>query len=257
MKKKILYVIKIIVLSFVIWATTSSAVEHIGIKKEINEFIKKGVYQDSISSDSVKYYAIYDENETKDAFYCLNGIRYPGTLGDIMLGMRSPFPNSIFDPFLSFYVGGHAAFCGSEYYDQNLTINDFDCIEATGINEDGSTTSRISNRDYWLDNEYRNEVIGLRVKCDEKTREKAFNYAVSYINDPYNFSFIFNTNKTKYCTDIISKAYQNVGINLNKDGVAVTVMDLMSNNNTYMFYYKFFDNDGITHIYYLTNNIQK
>ena len=38
----------------------------------------------------------------------------------------------------------------------------------------------------------------------------------------YNYAFIFDTVDKSYCSDLISKAYNRVGYNLNKDGVIVT-----------------------------------
>lgn len=252
--KKILYIVKIVVLTFIFWATVSSGVEQMHIKKEIKEFLKEGVYQEELSTKKVKYYAVYDPKETLPAFTTEGGVSFPGTLGDIMVGLRSPFPDTLFDPFITYYIGGHAALCAGVYIDQVNIIKESDCLEATGL-EPGESVASSSSRYYWNDNEYRNEVIGLRTKCSQQDRQRAFNYAIGYLQDPYNYSFVFNRNNTKYCTDIVSEAYKKVGVNLNKDKVGVTVLDLVVSDDTYMFYYKYFDADGITHIYYRTNKI--
>lgn len=251
MIRKILYWVKIIVLTFIFWTFVSATVENIVIRNEVHQFKKQGVYQEDISTKKVKYYAVYDENESEKAFTEKNGTLYPGVRGDITLALQSAFPDTLIDPFVTFLFGGHAAMSVSSYEDQNMYIEEKQYLEATGLGNDNVAVS--SNGDYWNSNDYKNEVIGIRVNCTKKEKEIAFNHAVSYLGDPYNYSFIFNTNKTKYCTDLISEAYLEVGVDLNKDMVGVTVQDLVVSNRTYLYYYKHFDSDDVTHIYYRTN----
>lgn len=255
MKKKIKLIIKITMILMFVSLLISTSIENLSIRYEIKQFISQGVYQEDISTKSIKFYAVYDEDIKQESFTIEDEQIRPGSTGDIIIGLASPLENTIFDPFITFFIGGHSALCSDMYHDKNLHISNKDCIEATGTINYENSTAISCDRIYWMDEFYRKEVIGLRVKCSDSEKEKALNYAISYINDPYNDLFIFNTNTKKYCTDLISQAYKKVGVNLNKDGGAVTVLDLAFSSETSITYYHKYDDVRTLHIYYKTNKI--
>lgn len=256
MKKRLfLFTIKTIVIAFLLWAVMSTSIENVDIRTQIKEFMKKGVYNEDISYDDLKYYVVPRETwqEDIDSFTVVNGKKYPGSSGDMLVGLRSAIKDiPLIDPFITYFFGGHASLCAYEYDDHENTILKSDCIETAGMNEhyeDNVVSS--SDRQFWMNNEYRNSVIGLRVHSSEEQRKIAVNHAISLFGDFYNYSFIFNTKNTHYCSDIMSKAWLRAGINLNHDLVATTVLDLIVAPETYLFMYKYVDSQNVTHIYYI------
>ena len=95
------------------------------------------------------------------------------------------------------------------------------------------------------------EVIVLRVKTTEEERCKVLSKAMALVGEPYNYTFFFNTKEASYCTDIVGKAYSEIGVDLNKDKLTTSVYDLLISKDTYISYYYYMDSKGIKHFYYL------
>lgn len=259
MIRKILYIIQTIVVFFVLGSIITTTYENIDIRMQINKFMEKGALNNEISSSFRKFYKVPRETwqEQKRTFTIKNSRFFPGSSGDIIVTNESPFPGMpIIDEFLTYFVGGHASLCAYEYTDYIEQIKETDAIENTGLVDEGDiAVVETTTNSFWNDIGYKNEYIGLRVNCSEEQRKIAVNQAISYIGDPYNYSFIFNTKKTHYCSDLISKAYAAVGIDLNKDLLAITILDLIVTQHTYISIYRYVDNNEVEHVYYLDDGI--
>lgn len=248
--KKLFYIIRTIIIAFLLWVVVSSSVENIKINILIDNFTSQGVYQGDISTYQNKIYYVY-KSDDYDSFEVINDKTYPGREGDVIVGLKSAVTDVPFvDPAITFLFGGHAAFATWNYEDQNITMDNSMCIETTGNEESDNNIVQTDIRSYWDDLNYRTEYIGLRVKTSLDNKIIAFNECVSMMNQKYNYSFIFNQKNQSYCSDLISKAYGKVGVNLNNDLLGTTVQDLIVSNNTYITIYKIVKND-VSYTYYL------
>ena len=102
-----------------------------------------------------------------------------------------------------------------------------------------------------MTNKYFNTVIGLRVDMTEEEYEMVTSVIMSYLDDPYNSTFFFNTTNAKYCSDLISSGFSYIGRNLNRDSSTTSIYDLIVSPETYISYYHYFDGNGVKHVYYL------
>lgn len=256
--------------------------ETIKIKKDIKSFINKATLNEEISTETIKYYEVsretyYPNEYEREPFYD-NDLTLPGSEGDILVTQKAPFSYlpGIYE-FISFFFGGHSVYIGSDdkLY-QTLGFPEPDESLLKLIFKGGKTAHASKVENYWLDSNfhtekdanykkfgsyYRDEWIGLRIKNVSKEEV----YEVTSILDdlverkaPYNFLFIFFTNNKYYCTDLITRPYSTITnsdgepkYNLNKDGFAVTVNDLIVSSDTYISYYVKTDKYGIKHIYYI------
>jgi len=245
------------IIFILIWATTVSAVKHIDKAILVESFKARGKLDEASSTDKIKYYKI-ESNETRPAFTKTSGgYVIPGSAGDILTATTAvigdglyPLIGDALNGFIGFYAGGHAALCTKDYQDYEFSTDEYQSIEASGTEGEGNNPSRVNYRSYWAGDIPYKEVIGLRVKLSDKEIDEVMSNCASMLNDPYNFSFIFDTINNSYCTDILSKAFIKYA-NLNKDGFATTVWDLICSGDTYISYYHYFDNAGVKHIYYL------
>lgn len=212
----------------------------------VENFKSKGIYQENISSEYVKFYSI-ESNENKKAFREENGFIYPGFHGDILVSTQATLINKFVSDFVSFYAGGHAAVCID--YSDKININSNMTIESSGVNGDDEV--KVFNKSYWISENIFTEVIGLRMNMTIEEENQFVDNVSDYIGFPYNYSFVFNTNNSVYCSDLVSRAAKPLGYNLNKDNGTTSIYDLIVSNDTYMFYYHYIDNEGIKHIYYL------
>lgn len=247
--KKLLFVLSSIFLLAIIWTFTTSTVKNVQKTILVEEFKDKGVFQKELSTEKIKFYKI-ESNEKKEAFISYDGIIYPGTVGDIIVSTNNKLVNPVIGGLLSYTVGGHACLVTKDYEDYQIDLDDDTCIEAIGLNENNNVAS-VFPRDFWDNHPVYREVIGLRVKMSDEEIDELISYASTLVGDPYNYSFLFNTDESSYCTDIISKSFKKIGYNLNKDSFATTVYDLIVSSDTYISYYHYFDSEGVKHIYYL------
>lgn len=252
--RNILKIVWIALRSFIIFLllgyTINASVEHIEKDVIVHQFKKRGVYQKDISSDTIKYYKIKSNDASSLTFLSENNDSLPGANGDILVSVQQNTIHPMVNGIISFYAGGHAAYIPGEFSDFDHNITENKTIEATETNGI-STTCTVFDRTDWQGDKFFTEVIGLRVKLTEKQKLEVKTQITSRLGDPYNQSFIFNTENSVYCSDLISKAYKKVGKNLNNDGFTTSIWDLIVSPDTYISYYHYFDNDGIKHIYYL------
>ena len=283
--KRILKLTLYAVIGFFVFLTGQTIGEHIAIQQEIRQFVQKGVLDEVNSTDTVKYYIVsretYYPNELVRTPFYESDFTKPGDAGDIFVTQTSPLAGFAgIHEFVSFFFGGHAAVIDEQnmIYETigipNSDENLFDVMLNGG--EDTKVTGGIRN--YWLNptfrsvNEndpnylaygtyYRKSWIGLRLKG---VTESDITTVMDYLEDKeqkeaqYNYWFVFNTNNRYYCTDMVSRAYEaiktpdgNQKYHLNKDGIAVTVNDLVLSKNTYISYYVTTDKNDVKHVYYI------
>lgn len=247
---KIIFIsIRSILLFIVVSAVLTASTKNIQTTILVENFKAKGVYQEDISTPTVKFYKISSDEE-KSAYIVSGKKIIPGNSCDILTTKQAELGGPLTRGFIQFFAGGHAALCSEEYTDFETKLNDLTSIEATGLSDNGDNSASIFYRDYWSDDYTYTEIIGLRVKMTDRERKEVLSNAASYLGEDYNYSFLFNTDNKTYCSDLISKAFSTIGVNLNKDGFTTSVYDLIVSNETYISYYHYFK-DGIKYIYYL------
>lgn len=281
--KKILLRVLILIAGFFIFLTGQTVGEYILINKDIKAFMEKGVLQESISTDTVKYYKVsretyYPDEYARDAFYQGN-LNKPGAMGDIFVTQTSPlamYPGV--HQFVSFYFGGHAA-----YVDEDNLL--FETIGIPNSDEKlldvmfngGRNTHVMDNvRNYWLSPNhrdetdpgfaaygtyYRKEWIGLRVKgATLEDNQAVVDHLRSLAEQKaqYNFFFVLNTKNRYYCTDLVTRAIEKIDdidgtqkFDFNKDGFAVTINDMILSKDTYISFYVRTDKNDVKHVYYI------
>ncbi len=255
MKKLVYYIlasIEAILLFIVVGAVTTAIAKHIQSAYLIQQFKKQGIYQEDLSTSSVKVYTIQSK-ETLKTYQLVNGEYYPGNTGDIILSLSSEMEIPFVHGFVSFFAGGHAALVLGEYQDHNTQtsqVDSFKVMEATGLNETDNY-AEIASKSYWVSEDKYKEVICVRPKMTEEQRKMILVNAMAMEKDPYNYSFLFDTKNKSYCSDLISKTFDTVGINLNKDSFTTSIYDLLISNETYISYYHYYDSEGVKHVYYL------
>jgi hypothetical protein len=244
--KIVLLILQSALIFIVIGATSSAITKNIQKIVLVEQFKSKGIYQEDISTSDLKFYRIESNEETK-AFRYKNNQIYPGFHGDILVSTEATLINPLVSDFISFYAGGHAAICID--YSDKIKVEDNMTIEASGVN--GDDEAQLYKKNYWVSENIFSEVIGLRMNMDEKQKNTFVDNATNFLGYPYNYSFIFNTKKSVYCSDLVSRSAKTVGFNLNKDNGATTIYDLIVSSDTYIFYYHYIDNEDVKHIYYL------
>lgn len=251
--RKIVKISWIILKSFIIFMllsfTTVVVIEHTTTDILVQKFIAKGEFQEDMSTEYFKYYKIPYSGKPTMIYDLQSHDCYPGGKGDILV---SPEQNTI-APFLneiiSFYAGGHAAYCLGEYGDYQISSSNMETVETTETQS--VHTARIYSKQDWMNNQFFNQVIGLRVDMTDEECDKVTSTILSYYGDPYNVTFFFNTTNTKYCSDMVSQGFKYIGKNLNRDLSTTSIYDLIVSPDTYISYYHYFDSNGVKHIYYL------
>lgn len=260
---------------------------------EIDHFISRATFeyeevrQLTYGEEIRRYYTVsretFELEDPRDVFTSASRDTI-GKTGDVFVTRQSPFPSvPIVHQWISFFFGGHAAIL-----DENNRL-----YEATGLGSSdttipevilhpgdephdyGVTTAYSSN--YWL-NPYRrsetdpsypyygrynrNEFLTLRVKnTTDEMRAGAVDFARrTYTGERlYNYTFFLDMTYKFYCTDLISRAYQDVLIPENKqqlysetlnDRFITSVNDLINDEETYISSYVYIEGN-IVNIYYL------
>lgn len=254
--KFILIALESAVIFILLWGNVVTLVKHIEKMVLIDSFKAKAHLDEEKSTKTVKFYKIKSDEELP-SYVSYNGYIVPGNVGDILVSPQSLMNvsgNSVLDSLitgiLSWYAGGHAAIATGNYYSYELGYaNNLMNVESTGM-EPGENPATLSSRIYWEDR-YKTEVIGLRCKTTKAERDELISIATSLVDDPYNYSFIFDIDNTSYCSDLIAKCYAKIGKDLNKDSFATTIYDIIVSGDVYISYYHYFDSDNVKHIYYL------
>lgn len=235
--KKIIISCFVLILIFIISTTTY---ENIRFHVKLNNFLEDQILLDSKSDDLNKYY--YKTN----AAYYDNNYMYPGSFCDILVTTDSSVEVPVIHSLLDLTVGGHAGLCAMYYADKYYTITDYDSIDTAYNETDNKTTIYPKNR--WNDYVEFPSFFILRVNLTSEQMYTVFNEVVSSLGDPYNLTFLLDTKNKSYCSDLISKAFRKIDINLNYDFGATTVIDLLESKYTEIVGYKTRRN-GINYFY--------
>ncbi len=293
---KVLKTLLILILMGMVYSLGIAVAENIQVDRAIEDFKDRSTFVEEVTIEyslgnyqTRRYYEVsretsYELEDTRSVFY--NDTRkFLGQKGDIFVSQDSPFPFTAWAHlFISYYFGGHAAinngnnrFIEAVGFPQgDETILDF--ILHPG-NEPHNFSATVSNSytNYWLNpvyrtesdpeypyygTRYRNEFIGLRVKnITSEQIDGAVNYAQDKVDkNLYNFLFFLDMEYKFYCTDLVSRAYQSVMVDenrqknysraLNDDRFITSVNDLILSDETYMIFYVEYIDD-VWHIYYL------
>ena len=204
----------------------------------------------------------YEISDDRDIFYD-DAKRELGQFGDILLTRQSAFKDiPLIHEFISYYFGGHTAFRdkGAGLYETTGLNIDFktltETISSPGYDSEieGASVQHI-NSNYWFDPSastqyapfYRTEMMSVRVKgVTEIQLEAAKEYLDYQIlhKSLYNFLFWLDMDEKHYCTDLVSRAYQNAfypleeqknySRSLNDDGFITSVNDILLSRQTYL-----------------------
>lgn len=246
--KIILNLILILFTSLIFGLTINSSCENIKIRKEINSFKNRGVFQEEMSTETEKFYKVSRETwmSSTPSYTVVDGYMTYGGAGDIVCGLKSNIQNVPgVTGTIEFYVGGHtSSVCFDESY-KGMNFKSNYSIES----KPHSGVNYVSNK-FWNSTDYQTEVICVRVNTSEENKRTAFRYMADQLGKDYNTTFIFNTKNKYYCSDLISRAYNTCGIRLNYDGFYCSILDLMCSRMTYISFYKVYKN-GINYYYYL------
>ncbi len=288
--------ILILIIGSLIYSLGVAVSENIQVNRSIEAFKTRanGVFiEETVLFGSIeqvrRYYQVsretsYEINDNRSIFQSEDKM-FLGQKGDIFLAHDSPFPHiPVIHQFISYYFGGHAAIHNGNgafieaigFPDDDETL--WDIISHPGDQpHDYSVVVAETQSNYWLNPayrrptdksyqyfgpNYRKEFIGLRVK--DVTPEQ-IDGAVDYARDKvgtalYNFLFGFDMTYKFYCTDLVSRAYQHVLIDedkqrnysraLNDDLFITSVNDIILSKDTYIIFYVEIINE-IVHIYHL------
>ncbi len=243
-----LFVLINLICAFLLGMIINSCVENVKVSILIEEFKSKGVYQESMSNSYNKFYMVSRETwmPDDDSYVVKNKRMTYGNEGDIILGLDSNAGSfSLTNDIISFFFGGHAAsVCFEEKYNQEYYYKDYS-IEShveLGVHKEIST--------YWNEEYYRNQIVCLRVKASREEKREAFHNIADCIGKKYNKTFLFNTKNRYYCTDLISRAWEKVGYDLNYDGFYCSVQDLICSDKTYISFYKEYK-ENVAYYYFL------
>lgn len=262
-------------------------------QNNIDEFISRATFEyeelreGSYGEEVRRYYSVSREtvevNDNRSVFTNISRDTL-GQTGDIFVTRQSPFPSvPIIHEWITFYFGGHAAILDENnrlYEATGLGGSDASMFEVMFHPGDephdlGVTTAYSSN--YWL-NPYRrtesdpsypyygrynrSEFMTLRVKnTTDEMRAGAVDFAKrTYTGERlYNYTFFLDMKYKFYCTDLVSRAYQDVLIPKNEqqvysealnDRFITSVNDLINAEETYISSYVHIENN-VVHIYYL------
>lgn len=243
-----LLIFRSILIFVAIGAFTTASVKNVMKLVIVEKFKSQGIYQEDISTDRIKYYRI--ESDEEKGFKKVGNNILPGAPGDILVSTQATVVNPLVSGLISFFAGGHAAICCDDYRDYEISLDSSISIEATGL-ESGANLAKPFNKSYWMNDSVFTEIMALRIDMNESEKKEVLSNSSALLGDPYNFSFIFDTENKSYCSDIVSKTYSKIGANLNKDGFTTSVYDLIVSSDTYLSYYHYYDNNNVLHIYYL------
>ena len=286
----------ILAISGAIYSLGVAISENIQVDRAIEAFKARaqGVYTEEVVTingveQTRRYYSVsretsYELTDTRSVFQSIDRLEL-GKKGDIFVSQDSPFPHiPVIHQFISYYFGGHAAIhTGEGTFVEAIGFPDsdeslWDIMTHPGNQpHDFSTVVGVSQTNYWLNpnyrttsdksypyfgRNYRKDFVGLRVKNITPSQiDGAVDFAMDQVGTSlYNFWFFLDMKYKYYCTDLVSRAYQDVMIPthkqklyskaLNDDGFITSVNDMILSNDTYIIFYVEIKNN-ITHIYHL------
>lgn len=239
--------IESILLFIAIGGLTSAISKYIYSDILIESFKKRGVFNEEASSYLQRIYVI-EANEDVPVCDRVGNIYYPGNTADIIITLKSEMDIPFVQDFVSFFAGGHAAIVLGSYADVLQSVDYSNTLESSGLNAEFNLAD-VYDKTYWL--EYPYPIIGLRLNLTDEQKNMLVARTMAMVDESYNYSFLFDTKNKSYCSDLVSKVYSSIGINLNKDGFTTSIYDILISSETYISYYRYFDSNGVEYIYYL------
>ena len=247
--KFLLKVFNVIFITFIAYILVSSSIKNIIVQTRINNFKKECTLNETLSTPNKKFYSV--SRETNKSLIYDGDIVYAGQPLDIMINLSSSFAVPGFYEIFSFTIGGHAAVNSLNYADFTYDINESNCLE-TAYNDKYQDVF-YDSRNYWEDLNYTDSYLVFRVNLTENEKRIVFNKLVSMLDDKYNLSFLFNTKESHYCSDLVYKAFKEVGVNLNFDGFVTTMFDIATSKKVNLVVYKEYDKTKDIANYYFVN----
>ena len=283
--KKIFKSILILIIFGIVYSFAFSTYENIKINNMVKNFKNRATnyeeielkYSETLTNRThIRRYWVVPretlENDNRNVFNDEAKTKL-GQKGDIFTTRTSPFPKVFgFHQFMTYYFGGHAAIYddGKVYeatgYPNNL--NEFFAIvgnKGDDPNHGLSAVAQSKTSSYWTvpnrseyhyNMYYRKEFFVLRVKgMDDELADAFIESANEKVEDKrlYNFLFFLNMKNKYYCTDFVSRSYEdaynrirkdnpqyrNKGYAkmLNDDGFITSVNDLILAKDTYISFY--------------------
>ncbi len=257
--RRIIIIVALIILIPSIIFVINGLVERVSVNNMINEFKKRGEFVTKVGDTNYYKVIAKDDEDGKNVFDIYNEDKYIGTTGDIILTNRNPlrYSNTIFTKeivgiFAKSMFLGHASY--------NVTDDGAVIVEITDhTTNDNKNIEDVSGVKYsqntWISEDDGSPyIIGLRIKgISEEVKERIVDFASNNIGKEYNYLFIKREERF-YCTDLVSRAYEDSGININYDGFFVTGNDMIVSGETYIIFIreKYVENgEEYYNIYYL------
>lgn len=243
---KRLFTMLIVILLLISIFLIDTTIESNDINKNIKNFKSRGVLVYEI--DNYSYYKISKKYDYEN---CSNICNDPldtniGTIGDIYISNRDPLGGFFITEWLSNIAWiGH---CGMVYNEEGSQI-----IEIVGNkNKEDNIVKIVENNWMKIDSP---EYLIMRVKDNNiSKKEKLIDESVKILGCKYDYTFCLGGNKRFYCSNMISYLYKKININLNSDSLFTTGSDIITNENTYIIYYRerYIKNNKVCYnIYYL------
>ena len=257
--------------------------------QHINQFISRAEetpsFSQIVNGYTFHYYSVSRETheleDSRNVFYDNNKLKL-GQTGDIIVTQQSPFPNvPIIHQWITYYFGGHASLVNEDNTLYEATgigsANIFDVMLFPGNQTHDFDVSVTRSANYWINTNRRtesnpafpyygtfnrNKFLSLRVKnINQDQREGAVAYAKRLYEEEalYNYTFFLDVTYKYYCTDMISRAYQDVMIESSRqrgyaqmlnDRFITSVNNLINADETYITSYVNIQDDVVS-IYYL------
>ena len=258
-------------------------------KQNIQNFISRAEetpsYEQNINGYTFEYYTVsretFELEDDRNVFHDNEKTKL-GQTGDIIVTQQSPFPNiPIIHQWITFYFGGHASLVNENNKLYEATgigsSNIFEVMLFPGNKTHDFDISVTESNNYWLNTNRRsesssaypyygsfnrNEFLVLRVKdVTETQRLDAVRYAKNLYEKEalYNYTFFLDVQYKYYCTDMISRAYQDVMVPTQRqrgyaqalnDRFITSVNDLINSKDTYITSYISIKDTTVS-IYYL------
>ena len=242
-------------------------------------------FYQTINGYTFNYYSVsretFEQEDARNIFFDEDKVKL-GQTGDIIVTQQSPFPNiPVIHAWITYYFGGHASLVNEENKLYEATgIGSSNIVEVMlfpGNQTHNFDVSVTQSNNYWLNSNRRNEsnpafpffgtfnrneFLSLRVKnITENQRLGAVAFAKDLYDTKtlYNYTFFLDVKYKYYCTDMISRAYQDVMVPSHRqrgyaqvlnDRFITSVNDLINAQETYITSYIKIE-DRVVSIYYL------
>ncbi len=216
------------------------------VNVKFNEFKNRATLVDTIkiNGQTVRLHIVhkeYDFESTENFIfdpYDITKKYYLGSIGDIVVTNRNPMRNhesaivrDVAGYFSNSFFVGHGT-CNLDYDGKRM-------IESVFSDDYDGVVESVND---WINSEVRHSndaqmFVGLRAK--RLNKEKA-NELVSELKKcigcAYNPIFLIRAKDKYYCTDLISRCYERIGININYDGFFPTGYDFILSDELYLIF---------------------